>query len=233
MPGLTVQEVNRLVSEHGGPALIVDGEPRYHVDGCALLPARGVEEADVRELREEGFTACRSCRPNRALAERAKAEQAEAERWDEQAVVPRPAAIPSVPPPPAAVPTAAPPAYAQPAPLQEQYAPVSRQFVFDGGAATYVGTAVLAFVITLFTIGIAYPFALVLRERWRAKHSLINGQRLTFNGTGTGLFGLWIKWILLSIVTVGIYLFWVGPRIARWKWQHTGFVNQVVVRPVQ
>jgi len=37
---------------------------------------------------------------------------------------------------------------------------------------------------------------------------------------------------LLIFVTVGVYSLWVGPRIARWKWQHTGFENQVVMRPV-
>jgi len=42
-----------------------------------------------------------------------------------------------------------------------------------------------------------------------------------------------VKWLLLILITLGIYGFWVGPRIARWKWQHTGFQNQVVVRAVQ
>jgi hypothetical protein len=37
---------------------------------------------------------------------------------------------------------------------------------------------------------------------------------------------------LLIFITVGVCSLWVGPRIARWKWQHTGFENQVVVRPV-
>lgn len=98
-----------------------------------------------------------------------------------------------------------------------------RQFAFDGGAGTYFGTGLLAIVITIFTLGICYPFALVLRERWRAKHSYIDGHRLAFYGTGSGLFGLWIKWFALMIVTIGIYSFWVGPRIARWKWEHTAF----------
>ncbi len=103
--------------------------------------------------------------------------------------------------------------------------------MFDGGAGTYLGTAILAFLVTVFTLGICYPFALVLRERWRAKHSLINGQLLVFTGSATGLFGLWLKWMLLFIVTAGIYAFWISPRLARWKWEHTGFQNQVVVRP--
>jgi hypothetical protein len=64
---------------------------------------------------------------------------------------------------------------------------------------------------------------MVLRERWRAKHSYIDGYRLVFTGSATGLFFTWLKWLALSIITLGIYLFWVGPRIAAWKWEHTDF----------
>ena len=99
----------------------------------------------------------------------------------------------------------------------------SGRFTFDGGAATYIGTALLGALITVGTLGICYPFALVLTERWRAKHSFIDGRRLVFTGSAMGLFGSWIKWLFLSIITLGIYLFWVGPRIAAWKWKHTDF----------
>ena len=99
----------------------------------------------------------------------------------------------------------------------------SGRFRFDGGAATYVGTALLAVLITVCTLGFCYPFALVLRERWRAKHSYIDGYPLVFTGSATALFGNWIKWCLLSLITFGIYLLWVGPRIAEWKWEHTDF----------
>jgi uncharacterized membrane protein YjgN (DUF898 family) len=99
----------------------------------------------------------------------------------------------------------------------------SGRFHFDGGVATYWGTALLGALITVLTLGICYPFALVLKERWRAKHSYIAGQRLVFIGSAIGLFGTWIKWLLLIVITIGIYLFWVGPRIARWKWEHTDY----------
>jgi uncharacterized membrane protein YjgN (DUF898 family) len=52
----------------------------------------------------------------------------------------------------------------------------SQRFTFDGGAATYFGTALLGAILTIFSFGILYPFALVLRERWRAKHSFIDGK---------------------------------------------------------
>lgn len=99
----------------------------------------------------------------------------------------------------------------------------SKRFTFDGGAATYVGTALLGILITVVTLGICYPFAVVLRQRWRAKHSYIDGKQLIFTGSAWGLFGNWIKWLLLSIITLGIYLFWVGPRIQKWIWENTDF----------
>src|SRR3954449_9761930 len=101
----------------------------------------------------------------------------------------------------------------------------SGRFRFDGGAATYVGTGLLAVLITVCTFGICYPFALVLRERWREKHSSIDGFQLVFTGSATALFGLWIRWFLLIVITLGIYMFWVGPRIASWKWEHTNFAS--------
>jgi len=97
------------------------------------------------------------------------------------------------------------------------------RFHFDGGAATYLGTGILGLLITVFTLGICFPFALVLQERWKAKHSFIDGQRLVFTGSAIGLFGHWIKWLLLIFVTLGVYSFWVVPRISKWKWENIDF----------
>jgi len=104
----------------------------------------------------------------------------------------------------------------------------SKSFAFDGGAGSYLGTGILAFLITLCTLGICLPYAIVLRQRWRAKHTYINGHRLVFLGTGAGLFAQWIKWFLLSIVTVGIYMFWVAPRLQKWVVENTDFDPAVV-----
>lgn len=96
-------------------------------------------------------------------------------------------------------------------------------FYFDGGAATYVGTGILAALISVFSLGIAVPFAIVLRQRWIAKHTFIEGRRLMFTGTGMGLFGNWIKWFILIVITGGIYSFWVVPRITKWKVEKQAF----------
>ena len=98
-----------------------------------------------------------------------------------------------------------------------------KRFYFDGGAATYVGTGLLAFFITVFTFGFCTPFAIVLFQRWHAKHTYIEGHRLIFFGSAVGLFGQFVKWWLLTIITIGIYSFWVIPRMTKWVVENTDF----------
>lgn len=108
-----------------------------------------------------------------------------------------------------------------------------QRFTFDGGAATFWGTALLAGLVSAFTLGFLYPFSVVLMERWRAKHSLIDGRRLVFTGSALKLFGNWIKWWFFTAITLGIYGFWVIPQITRWKWEHTAFESTLTpVTPV-
>lgn len=54
--------------ELGGTVLVVAARPRYHVDGCSYLEGQQVEEVDVLDAREEGFTPCGHCTPDLVLA---------------------------------------------------------------------------------------------------------------------------------------------------------------------
>ena len=40
-------------------------------------------------------------------------------------------------------------------------------FSFDGGAGSYLGTALLGALVATITLGICYPFSFVLMEQWR------------------------------------------------------------------
>ena len=60
---------------------------------------------------------------------------------------------------------------------------------------------------------------------WEIKHTVIEGKRLKFDGTAMQLFGNWIKWLLLCIITFGIYSLWVSIAIKKWKVKHTYFAN--------
>ena len=95
---------------------------------------------------------------------------------------------------------------------------------FTGGMFAYTGIKLLTVLATIFSLGIAYPFMTCRRLRWEAEHTVIDGQTLTFDGTGGQLFGMYIIWWVLSIVTFGIYaLIWLPHNVQSWVVKHTHF----------
>ncbi|MGL5540089.1 MAG: hypothetical protein ACRDBX_00490 [Erysipelotrichaceae bacterium] len=98
-----------------------------------------------------------------------------------------------------------------------------RESYFDGGLLGLIGYRVLAILITVFTLGIAFPYAYTLEHRWKTRHTVIEGRRLKFIGSGTSLFGHWVLWLILLIITLGIYGFWLGIALEKWKVKNTIF----------
>ncbi len=91
---------------------------------------------------------------------------------------------------------------------------------FDGGTLGLIGWSLLASLLTTITLGIAFPWAMCMLERWKAKHTIINGRRLKFTGTGIGLLGKFLLWGLLTVITLGIFSIWMGLNIEKWKVKH-------------
>jgi uncharacterized membrane protein YjgN (DUF898 family) len=104
-----------------------------------------------------------------------------------------------------------------------QFRGQSKNFTFDGEIGSYIGTLFLSILLTIVTLGIAYPWALVMRQQWITNHTLVDGRRLKFLGSGTELFGLYIIWFILIVITLGIYSLWVGPKITKWVVENTDF----------
>lgn len=92
---------------------------------------------------------------------------------------------------------------------------------FTGGLAGLIGISILQFLLTAVTLGLATPWAVCLKERWIASHTVIDGRQLFFDGTGGQLFGNYIKWFLLTIITLGIYSFWLTINMKKWVVKHT------------
>ena len=92
---------------------------------------------------------------------------------------------------------------------------------FDGGLFGLIGIGLLSVFLTFITLGIGLPWAICLKEKWYASHTIIDGNRLCFDGTGGQLFGNYIKWLLLSIITLFIYTFWLTIKMKQWVVKHT------------
>ncbi|MFZ1247856.1 MAG: DUF898 family protein [Leptotrichiaceae bacterium] len=94
---------------------------------------------------------------------------------------------------------------------------------FDGGLLELILLGILGAVITTVTLGICAPWAICLIYKWEVEHTVVEGRRLKFTGTALGLFGSWIKLLLLIIVTLGIYSFWAIIFMIKWKSKNTAF----------
>ncbi len=94
---------------------------------------------------------------------------------------------------------------------------------FSGGLLGLIGVNICVMLMTVFTLFIALPWAVCFKQRWEAKHTTIDGKALKFDGTGMQLFGNYIKWVLLTIITFGIYSFWLSIKMKQWVTYHTHF----------
>lgn len=96
---------------------------------------------------------------------------------------------------------------------------------FDGGMLSLIWNRLVALLITIFTLGIGFPWAVCLVCEWETKHTVINGHRLGFDGKAMQFFGNWIKWQILTIITLGIYGFWLGIKVKQWITKHTYMID--------
>jgi uncharacterized membrane protein YjgN (DUF898 family) len=96
---------------------------------------------------------------------------------------------------------------------------------FDGGLLQLIGWNILGFLVTLLTLGICLPWAVCMIQKWKIKHTVIEGRRLQFNGKAIGLFGNWIKWWLLCIITLGIFGLWIPIKMEKWVVKNTSFAE--------
>ena len=85
-------------------------------------------------------------------------------------------------------------------------------------AALYLGT--------IFSLGIAYPWLPCALYRWEIDNTIINGRKLHFDGKGFDLFKKYIKWLGLTIITLGIYKLWLSRNVLMWKISRTRFEGE-------
>ena len=107
-----------------------------------------------------------------------------------------------------------------------------RESKFDGGLLGLIGINLLSGFLTLITLGLGLPWATCLKQKWFTSHTVIDGKRLCFDGTGGQLFGNYIKWFLLIIITIGIYAFWLSIKMQKWITKHTHTLEEGNFAPI-
>lgn len=100
----------------------------------------------------------------------------------------------------------------------EEY--VKEESFFDGKTLQLIGINILSKIITIFSLGLLYPFAICLKLKWINKHTIINRKKLVFDGNGLQLWGKYLLWYILTIITFGIFSIWMPILMLKWKTKH-------------
>lgn len=94
---------------------------------------------------------------------------------------------------------------------------------FDGNLFVWLLLRLGCFLLRICTLFIISPFTECWKQAWYTKHCVYDGKRLTFDGNGAQLMGKWMLWWLLTIVTIGVYSFFVKLSLKKWVTGHTHF----------
>ena len=97
---------------------------------------------------------------------------------------------------------------------------------FDGKVLDLIGWKVLSFLISAITLTIGAPWGKCMVMSYKVNHTVLNGKRLKFNGTGGSLFVQRFKWFLLTIITLGVYSLWVPVKEKKWELSNIYFEDE-------
>lgn len=92
---------------------------------------------------------------------------------------------------------------------------------FNAGLFSWVWLLIWTTFVNLVTFFIAYPWTMCAMYGWKINNLTVNGYQMRFDGHGHQLFGMWIKWWFFTIITFGIYGFWVPIKLIQWQAAHT------------
>lgn len=76
--------------------------------------------------------------------------------------------------------------------------PEAKRSYFDAPALELIGWRMLAVLITLASLGFAFPWAVKIVVRWETEHTVINGRRMRFTGGGVQLLWRYLLWLVIT-----------------------------------
>lgn len=94
---------------------------------------------------------------------------------------------------------------------------VKGESFFDGKTSHLIGLNILCYLLNLFSFGLLFPFTVCFRLRWINRHTIINRKKLAFSGKALNLFGKYLLWAFLTLITFGIYGWWLRIKMLKWE----------------
>lgn len=104
---------------------------------------------------------------------------------------------------------------------------------FVEGESKFTGSVIMLGLLSLFwgllniiSLGILIPWTTSWKYKYYAERTTYSGKKVKFDGKGIQLLGRWVLWELLSIVTLGIYAFFMAIALKKWVIKHQHFEGE-------
>ena len=104
---------------------------------------------------------------------------------------------------------------------------------FIEGESKFTGSVIMLGLYSLLwgflntiTLGILIPWTTSWKHKYYAERTTYSGQKVKFDGKGIQLLGRWVLWELLSIITLGIYAFFMAIALKKWVTKHQHFEGE-------
>jgi uncharacterized membrane protein YjgN (DUF898 family) len=97
------------------------------------------------------------------------------------------------------------------------------RFSFRGPVLEFYMVSIRGWLLSLVTLGVAYPVWQNWRQTFLVSHSYYGNKRFAYDGSGQAMIWTFIFHVLLSIPTFGICWLWYWAKWQRYYWAHTTF----------
>ena len=98
--------------------------------------------------------------------------------------------------------------------------------VFTGNSFEFLGYSILTGILSGVTCSIAYPWCDTMITKWEKRNTVIRNQRYFYDGTGGGIFFIWLTNTILTVLTCGLYGPWAMVRENKYIVSHTHVENR-------
>lgn len=92
---------------------------------------------------------------------------------------------------------------------------------FDGSVIGLIMLNIACMFLNIITLGIAHPYTTCMKLIWEKGHTVVNGKRLKFIGTGSSLAFNMLRWKMINMLSFGLYSLTLDIKLREWTVKNT------------
>ncbi len=107
---------------------------------------------------------------------------------------------------------------------------VSSKTIFNASRKDYLFHLLFYYLINVLSLFLLLPYTYVLKTRYVLSNTYIDNKPLSFNGSVKDAYMKFGLYFFLSIITLGIFYFFIKGKLVKWEIENTNFQGSLIAR---